>query len=329
MSDRNSKIEMIPSDQRAYVFIRKLILSRKVDEGARLKYAELTKMLKMSKTPIVSALSRLKKEGLVQHKQNSGYKVANISDGHLAQDVRLDIASSDGVENPFLVGDDQVGNPPEASLNQVVYDAIKDSIVKLRFAPGQKLVYSDLEAELGVSKTPIISALARLEIEGYVYRKRNAGFYIRKYNLKELKELFQAREALELANADFIMNSFTANDLVELEKIHREFASDSPYVYDDLRVKINRKFHLRLAALSRNGFILKYIQEIFDLLDLRTNMRFEFLPPDRVKEIHCEHQQILEALQNRDKARLKRILKKHLKSPVNDIIRYLNLDQNF
>ena len=51
------------------------------------------------------------------------------------------------------------------------------------------------------------------------------------------------------------------------------------------------------------------------------------MPPERVKEIHFEHQNIIEALQNHDKAGLKRILRKHLKSPVNDIIRYLNLKQ--
>ena len=276
MSYRHPQIEFIPAEQRAYAFIRKLILNRKVDGGHRLKYAELSKILKMSKTPVVSALSRLAREGLVEHKQNSGYRVAKISDTDFAQNVKSDTSTTEGPDISLFAGEDQAGALTAVSLNQVVYDAIKKSILTYRFVQGQKLVYSDLEEELGVSKTPIISALTRLEIEGYVYRKRNAGYYIKKFNLRELRELFQAREALELANADFIINNFTADDLIELEKIHREFAGDSPYVYDDLRVGINRKFHLRLAAMSRNGFILKYIQEIFDLLDLRTKMRFGF-----------------------------------------------------
>jgi len=312
------------SEEKAYFSIRRLILNQEHDAGHKLKYNQLSKMLKMSKTPIVRALSRLKEEGLVEHKQNSGYKIAKIEDKDLVTKPSLD----EKIRYQSAGDQHELYSEPGASLDQAVYHAIKDSILNSEFFSGQKLVYSDLEEKLGVSKTPIINALSRLESEGFVYRRRNVGYFVKEFDLKEVQDLFQAREALEIANVDFIMNNCTTADLVKLEQKHTDFLRYSPSRYDDVRIKLNRIFHLCLAEIGRNSIMIKNIREMYDLFDYELKVSFEFLPPERVREVNVEHQNILEALQARDKARLKRALRKHLKSPVDDIIRFSKFQEN-
>lgn|GEM_PF-1142340 len=328
MLTRNSQFAFMSSEERAYTTIRRLILSRKYYEGYRFKYDELAKMLAMSKTPIVSALSRLTQEGLVEHKQNSGYKVARISGGGLGRTTKSDISSlADTLSIESTDGYDRVLTPPTASLNQAVYDVIKGHILKSKFVPGQKLVYSDLEKELGVSKTPIITALSRLEGEGYVRLIRNSGYYVREFTFEEVEDLLKARQALELANLDFVLARHTKDDLRDLERIHHEHTNYSSPSYDETRLANNRRFHLRIVAMGRNSLMIKYITHLYDFFDLKMKFNFSFLLPERLKEENVEHGQIVAALRQGSRIRLRKALRLNLASPIKDILRYMKDNQ--
>ena len=323
------KKSFISSTELAFLSIKNCILTQKFSQGQKLSYGDLEKKLKMSKTPILSAMSSLADEGLVKHIKNRGYFVEAIK-----SDDRMDPAV-DGIPS---LPDDSVSEKgvqehiaqehQNDSLNHRIYKKIKELILTSKFVPGQKLIYSDLADAFGVSKTPIVISLARLESENYVYLKRNAGYYVKELNLAEVRDIAEAREALELANVDLIMKNYDTIDMAELEKIHKDFVNYCSPVYDGKKLKLNRQFHLRLAKMSRNSLMLKYIQNIYDIFDLKMNISAEFLPQKRVSENNVEHEQIMEALRGGDKARLKQALRKHLKAPVKDIIQYLNVKQD-
>jgi len=311
------------SEVSAYISIRSLILSRKFYEGYRLTYTKLTKELNMSKTPIVSALSRLVQESLVEHKYNSGYTVARISGGGFGQapglEDTLNCNSTDDYNREIT--------PPSVSLNQMVYNVIKDHILKSKFVPGQKLVYTDLEEKFGVSKTPIINALSQLESEGYVRLKRNSGYYVREVTFKEVEDLLKARETLELANLDLVLAMHTQEDLRDLERIHQEHIDYPPPTYDDIRVGNNRRFHLRIAAMGRNSLMIKYISHLYDFFDLRMKFSLSFLSSERLREADVEHGQIVAALRERNKSLLKKVFRSHLTASVKDILRHIKENQ--
>ena len=54
------------------------------------------------------------------------------------------------------------------TIEDYVYEEILKRIVELTYAPGEKLSETKLVTELGVSRTPIKNAFARLETEGFV-----------------------------------------------------------------------------------------------------------------------------------------------------------------
>ncbi|MGA2400958.1 MAG: GntR family transcriptional regulator [Syntrophobacteraceae bacterium] len=310
----------------AYEILKEGILSKQYSRNQKLVYGDLENMLGMSKTPIVAALDRLVQEGYVRHRKNYGYYITDTNGP--AHQGESGIAALRGLSTTESLVHPAGGHRFEGSYvsqNEATYEGLRKLILARDLAPGQKLIYSDLEEMLGVSKTPILNALARLQGIGLVYLKPNAGYYVKPIDFSEIIHLFEARRALELANTPFIISNCTDNDILMLEEVHQQYENYSLPLLDNARLQINNRFHLLIARMGRNTFMFKYILEIYDWIELRMPLTFEFLPPKRLKEIPREHEQIIEAIRARDKNRLESALKKHLKAPVKDIAEYLNM----
>jgi DNA-binding GntR family transcriptional regulator len=210
------------------------------------------------------------------------------------------------------------------SMTNLATEKIKELILRGKLSPGQKLLYSDLERTLNMSKTPIISALNRLESEGYVYLKKNAGYYITEVNLDEIVQVFQAREILELANLNNVMKNYTASDFQKLEKIHKEYTNYTPNFFDRKKALLNAKFHIQIARMGKNGFLVKYIEHIYEWIDLR--IRFSALPVSRIQEGTIEHGKILEAIRVRDLTKTKQLLKNQFRKVSKILVNNLRKD---
>jgi DNA-binding GntR family transcriptional regulator len=323
-TSRKSLVSVTSSEDYAYVTIRNLILKGHYAEGDRLRYIDLSKMLKMSKTPIISALSRLAKDGMTEYEYYHGYKVAKISRDGSPQTGSFHKAMTEKRSGRQSANSgDPMSSPPGISVSQEVYEIIKDHIMSSKFVPGQKLVGSDLEEKYGVSKTPIIQALGRLESEGYVRLKRNAGYYVREFNLEDVEGLFLARTALELANLDFVIAQHTEEDLQELEGIHNEMLSCTSPTFGETRLAINRRFHLKLASSGHNTFMIENITRVYDFYDIKLKLNFSFMPPDLVTAANVEHARILAAFREGDQKLLKKALQFHLTKAAQNLLTHL------
>ncbi len=138
-------------------------------------------------------------------------------------------------------------------------------------APGQKLIYADLAAKLKMSKTPAISPLSRLESEGYVYLKPNAGYHIQDMEVADILQALRNRELLEMANMDAVMEHISEADFLALERLHEADRKDCFEFFDRERIRSNREFHTALAGIGRNKFILRFINYVNEWMGPRLN----------------------------------------------------------
>ena len=83
------------------------------------------------------------------------------------------------------------------NLDQKAYLIVKEMINDRRLAPGDKISQEKLASELGISRTPLISALKYLEKEKLVEAKPRRGFFVRAFNRDEMISIFELREVLE------------------------------------------------------------------------------------------------------------------------------------
>jgi DNA-binding GntR family transcriptional regulator len=81
------------------------------------------------------------------------------------------------------------------------YEALRDDILNWRIAPGTALSETELALRLGISRTPLRAALARLALEGLVDTSRGRTGVVPDVSAESIAQQFEVREALELQAA--------------------------------------------------------------------------------------------------------------------------------
>jgi DNA-binding GntR family transcriptional regulator len=81
------------------------------------------------------------------------------------------------------------------------YETLRDDILNWRIAPGTALSETELALRLGISRTPLRSALARLALEGLVDTSRGRTGVVPDVSAESIAQQFEVREALELQSA--------------------------------------------------------------------------------------------------------------------------------
>lgn len=82
-------------------------------------------------------------------------------------------------------------------LRSVAFTRLKRMILTARLPPGSHLVERDLAAKLGISRTPVREAIARLVAEGLVLRRARRGYRVATMGVQQVAGLYAVREALE------------------------------------------------------------------------------------------------------------------------------------
>lgn len=88
----------------------------------------------------------------------------------------------------------------QPDLVAVTYERLRELIVTGRVSPGSRIIESDLADRLGVSRTPVRSALQRLQQEGFVLGLdggRNARLVVSPLTREDCRELLSLMGAIE------------------------------------------------------------------------------------------------------------------------------------
>ena len=177
--------------------------------------------------------------------------------------------------------------------------------------PNQKLRYQDIAKKLGVSQTPVILALTRLENEGLVRSETNKGFYIPELDLAEARELYQMRSLIESFLVGEVAGRINDEQLGRLAEIMAEHRSYRRESYTLERLWCDARFHVTLASFSGNQVGERFLRQVFDRLYLR--YRPERLSVERMREAEREHELVFAALKERNAAKAAKALGGHIR----------------
>ncbi len=206
-------------------------------------------------------------------------------------------------------------NPELApSRNSETYRRLKRMILAGQLGPGRKLVHEELAEALNVSRTPVREALERLYQEGFVTRLPRRGFYVTGITRDEALALYGAREALEVFALETTldrgpMERGAINMLATYAKRYEEYTTGQVLTE---RLLTDVLFHLKLAELSGNRFVVRLLAQTFERIALKR--RHEGYRPDRPKKAGVEHAKFLDALARHDKCSAVQTLRKHIQS---------------
>ena len=136
-----------------------------------------------------------------------------------------------------------------------VYDEIKRMIYYNMLAPGQKLIYRDIAERLKTSITPVVQALRALERSNFVRHEANKGYFVAEITETEARELFQAREALEIYSIYLIIENLDLKKLDAIREAFRDYKGAMAPEHRRILMLKDAQFHLQIVKCSGHSVI--------------------------------------------------------------------------
>ena len=198
----------------------------------------------------------------------------------------------------------------QGSLAQRVYGALKDAILTLALRPGEMLRKPEICAGLGISRSPVAEAVARLATEGLIDVVPQAGSFVARFSMEEIREGAFLREALEVATVAHVAPAIGEDTLVLLR---RNLRLQEVLVADgDIAGFYELDAQMHAIILGASGFRRLAAMSETAWVHVNRARRLVLPRPGRVAETLAEHRAILAALEARDGPRAAEAMRAHL-----------------
>ena len=198
----------------------------------------------------------------------------------------------------------------QGSLTNRTFLAVREAIIELNFLPGEIIRKHDICNALGVSRSPVSEALAKLRNEGLVEVVPQSGTFVSRFSLQDIKEGAFLREAIELACIEILASKISEQQLIDLNrnlKLQKVLAETDDYQgFYQLDAEMHSMImdftgYKNLAKVTKTGWV--QVDRARQLL----------LPVDgRLKKAFQEHRAVIKALEQNDVALAREKMRTHL-----------------
>ena len=197
------------------------------------------------------------------------------------------------------------------NLDHKVYKSLKAMILGQKLSPGSKIYQEELAENLGVSRTPVVNALKKLEQERLITAVPRKGFYIRSFYPEEMVRIFELREVLEGLAARRAAQRIAEGQIRKLQTFFRDIKiSDRPEDVENYGEE-DRRFNLFLVEIGGDE-ILSNILQTYNIITSSYLVGFRgglVRPPG---ETLGEHLAIIDAIHRRDAEKAEQAVRIHL-----------------
>jgi DNA-binding GntR family transcriptional regulator len=213
------------------------------------------------------------------------------------------------------------------SVAQLAYVALRNAILAMdAYDPKADLRLDEksLAANLGVSRTPVREALARLEHEGLVEILPRRGVRVVRKSKPEIVEMIIAWAALESMAARLTCERAGDEEIGSLRTLFSKFEEGEVRSRLDEYSVANLRFHQRIIELGHSQLIANMGDAL--LVHVRAIRRHTIGEADRAERSIVDHMQIIEALEARDADLAERLVRDHALNLARHVERTWTLD---
>ncbi|SOC48124.1 DNA-binding GntR family transcriptional regulator [Rhizobium subbaraonis] len=196
------------------------------------------------------------------------------------------------------------------ALHDTLVNHLRDMIIEGDLEPGTRLHEGQLGEQLGVSRTPLREAIKYLASEGLVELVPSRGAVVKRFSAKDVKDMLTVLRTLEELAGKLACEVASDKDIVGVRALHDQMiacykSGDRLQYY-----KLNQDIHSAIVGLSQNAAL----GDIHIMLQTRLK-RIRFIGhegPEKWAAAVAEHEEMITALEARDKERLAEVLGRHL-----------------
>lgn len=213
---------------------------------------------------------------------------------------------------------------PDGKLRDMVTELLYDDIISLRLAPGTKLNVNQLASSLGISRTPVAEAIAKLTEIGFVVtHPGQSGSFVLDLNMIDMINLYQVRSAIESQAASLCALSAGDDTIRELARLADAY-KDSVMRRDIMGMKeTDMPFHRMIIESCGNPYIVQSYELILPKLTMYQASMLEFIAKDDGREnpwtpsVMFNHTEVVSAIRMRVPELARQAMADHVTSSLN------------
>ena len=205
------------------------------------------------------------------------------------------------------------------SLEEKVYRELEEEILSGKLTRGTSLGEIALSERLGVSRTPVRSAIHRLAEEGLVETITNRGAVVVGITRDDLVDIYRIRVRLEGLASATAAERISAQGLQAL----RESVELSEFYInkkDTERLKeLDSQFHETIYKESGNRLLCKTLSELHR--KIKSYRKLSLSVPGRLERSVYEHKEILEAIEAGNAEMADKLTSLHIERALENMLR--------
>lgn len=211
-------------------------------------------------------------------------------------------------------------------LRDVVFNTLRQGILRGLLPPGLRLMEIQLAKQLGVSRTPVREAIRMLELEGLVTTIPRKGAEVAEITPKDLQDVLEVRCAMEALAVELACKTITEEDLQRLRAVLGKFQHLIPNGDASELAECDVEFHDIIIQSTQNK---RLIQLLNNLREQMYRYRLEYLKDYSTHQLLLkEHKIIVDCLEQRDVEGAKSIIRTHINQQYEDVIHTLRMHRN-
>lgn len=212
----------------------------------------------------------------------------------------------------------------QVSKSDEIYNLVMQRLINADYGFGERILVKELGAETGASRHPIMSAMSRLRVEGFVEIMPQVGCQVVDPSPAEIDDFFLAFQRMEGLLAELAAKRRTDEDLKRLnraqQRLHQleKWESPSPHEY----ALLNREFHHALHLMAHSPLLDRKQRNNFNMSDFFINHSVGFTA--FMLNAVQQHDQIIDAVTHRQPERARLEAESHIASVASAVLSGLN-----
>ena len=198
-------------------------------------------------------------------------------------------------------------------LSEFVYEELRRLILSNHLAPGEVLVEEKLATQWQVSRTPLRAALARLEKDGLVSITAHKGCVVTAITARDVIELFQVREGLEVLAVALATPHLPVSELQEWVAYFAEIEDGLAENHYEKYIPSDARFHALFVTYLPNRLLAQMLADVHARVTRIRNFDHGKLGA-HMREAFAEHREILSCLWERDAEGAAAAMRVHLRN---------------
>lgn len=218
----------------------------------------------------------------------------------------------------------QVNMDEYLPLRDVVFNTLRQAILRGELKPGERLMEIHLADRLGVSRTPIREAIRKLELEGLVTMIPRRGAEVARITEKNLRDVLEVRRALDAFSCELACDRITKKEEEELHRACEEFVSATTTRDATVIAAADVKLHDIIVRAAGNERLTELINNLSEQM---YRYRIEYIKDtDNYDRLIEEHRIIYESIVKKDKQTAARTVKLHIDNQERSILKLLRTE---